>query len=211
MDDFGLFVGALAVAYLVPGPDMVLILQTGALQGRVHALSTAVGLALARAAHVTLAALGLAALLRTAPLAFEIVRFAGAVYLVWLGVAILRARALTTESTSTPTNERTHSYLAAARRGLLTNISNPKALLFCSVLLPQFIRPELASVSAQFLLLGAILVGVGIAFDLVYASAGAVLGRWIARHPIVQILQRWAFATLLIGFGLRLAFSQRPQ
>ena len=103
------------------------------------------------------------------------------------------------------------SYPAAARRGLLTNLLNPKALLFCSVLLPRFIQPEHGSAPGQFLLLGAILVGVGLAFDLLYAGAGATLGRWIARHPRVQALQRSVFASLLIGFGVRLALSQRPQ
>lgn len=211
MADLWMFVGALAVAYLVPGPDMVLILQTGALQGRAHAIAAAIGLALARAVHVFLAAIGLAALLRTAPWAFEIVRLAGVAYLIWLGVEIYRARSLLPERAANRTGGVTRSYPAAARRGLLTNLLNPKALLFCSVLLPQFIRPEHGSAPGQFLLLGVVLVGVGVAFDLVYVGAGAALGRRLARHPFVQALQRWVFASLLIGFGVRLALSQGPR
>ncbi|MFC3127208.1 LysE family translocator [Pseudoroseomonas globiformis] len=209
MESFLIFVGALAVAYLIPGPDMVLILQTGALQERRQALATAAGFALARALHVALAALGLAALLRTAPMVFETVRMCGAAYLVWLGIAILRSRSSAPDADM---EERTRSSSArsAAVRGLLTNLLNPKALLFCSVLLPQFIQPEQGAIAGQFLLLGTILVCVGLAFDLLYAGAGSFLGRWIARHPIVQIIQRWTFATLLIGFGLRLAFTNRP-
>ncbi len=205
-----MFIGALVIVYLVPGPDMVLILQTGATKGRGSAIATAVGLAVARAAHVTLAALGLAALLTTSPITFEVVRFAGAAYLIWLGIEILRARSLLPEATATQKPSRPHSYGSCFYRGLLTNILNPKALLFCSVLLPQFVRPGQETVAGQFLLLGVILVGVGFAFDLMYASAGFVLGRWIARHPLVQTLQRWVFAAMLIGFGLRLALSQRP-
>lgn len=94
MADLWIFVGALAVVYLVSGADMVLILQTGTLQSRAQALAVAIGLGLARAAHVFLAAIGLAALLRTAPWAFEVVRVAGATYLIWLGVGILRMRSL---------------------------------------------------------------------------------------------------------------------
>ncbi|OLP56366.1 lysine transporter LysE [Rhizobium rhizosphaerae] len=210
MADLSVFIGALAVAYLVPGPDMVLILQTGALQGRVRALAVAIGLALARAVHVFLAVVGLAALLSASPWAFEIVRVAGAAYLIWLGVGILRSRSLLPEGVVLPASDNGRSWSAAMRRGLLTNLLNPKALLFCSVLLPQFIRPENGSVPGQFLLLGMILVAVGLVFDLVYAGAGAMLGRWIALHPLVQLLQRWVFAALLIGFGVSLALSQRP-
>lgn len=206
MTELSIFVGALAVAYLVPGPDMILLLHTGASPGRAQALAAAVGLAAARAMHVALAGLGLAALLRTAPLAFEGVRIAGAAYLIWIGIGILRAPSLLPDGSGGP-QDRAHSYASAVRRGLLTNLLNPKALLFCSVLLPQFIRPELGSVAEQFLLLGTILVGVGAAFDVVYALTGSSLGNWLARCRPARIIQRWAFAALLIGFGTRLAMA----
>lgn len=202
--DLWMFVAALAVAYLMPGPDMVLVLQTGALGGRDRAVATAAGLALARAAHVTVAVLGLAALLRAVPWAFDAVRLAGAAYLVWLGLGLLRADALAPDRLAAG-GDRAGSRAAALRRGFVTNIANPKALLFCSVLLPQFIRPELGHGAGRAVLLGAILVGTGLAFDLVLASAGAGLGRALVRHPRWQALQRRLFAALLIGFGLRLA------
>lgn len=109
-----------------------------------------------------------------------------------------------------PQYENGRSGSAAACRGFLTNLLNPKALLFCSVLLPQFIRPEHGSVHGQFLFLGMLLVAVGLMFDLIYVGTGAALGRWFARHPLAQTLQRWVFATMLIGFGLRLAVARRP-
>ncbi|CAM5507822.1 Homoserine/homoserine lactone efflux protein [Mycolicibacterium aubagnense] len=206
MADLWMFVGALAIAYLVPGPDMVLVLQTGTLHGRARALAVAIGLGLARAAHVFLAAIGLAALLRAAPWTFEIVRFAGAAYLIWLGLVILRTRAPEAATLSASNGDHS-SYIY---RGFLTNLLNPKALLFCSVLLPQFVHPGQADVPEQFLVLGVILVGIGLAFDAVYAGAGTLLNRWLARHPLAEALQRWTFAVLLIGFGMRLALSQRP-
>ena len=208
MTELSIFVGALAVAYLVPGPDMILLLQTGASRGRAQALATALGLAAARAVHVALAGLGLAALLRTAPIAFEIVRIAGAAYLIWIGISILRAPSLLPDESGNLV-DRPRSYGSAIRRGLLTNLLNPKALLFCSVLLPQFIRPEFGSVAAQFLLLGVILVSIGAAFDAVYALTGSSLGKWLARCRLARIVQRWTFAALLIGFGTRLAMAGR--
>ncbi|CAO3361569.1 LysE family translocator [Azospirillum palustre] len=213
MPGLSIFIGALAVAYLVPGADMLLLLQTGARQGRRHALATALGLAMARAAHVALAALGLAALLRTAPAVFDLVRIAGAAYLVWLGIGVLRMPPLSPAAAGGAAGAQAGrgaaSYLADMLRGLLTNLLNPKALLFCSVLLPQFIQIEAGGVSGQFAVLGAILVGVGMAFDSFYALAGAALAGLVARHRVVEAVQRWSFAALLIGFGLRLAAVQR--
>ena len=210
MADLWIFVGALAVAYLAPGPDMVLILQTGALMGRAQALAVAIGLAVARALHVLLAAFGLATLLRTSPWVFDIVRLAGAAYLIWLGVGVLRTRSFSLEGMAMQPGQTGRSWLTAARRGLLTNLLNPKALLFCSVLLPQFIRVEQGGIRGQFLLLGAILVALGLIFDFTYAGGGAALRRWLDHHPFVHNLQRWAFASLLIGFGVRLALAPRP-
>ncbi|GLS22888.1 hypothetical protein GCM10007874_59080 [Labrys miyagiensis] len=211
MADLWIFIGALTVAYLVPGPDMILLLDTGARQGRNHALATVIGLALARAAHVTLAVLGLAALLKTAAWAFEIVRIFGVAYLIWIGISIFRASSLTPDLTGAARDIRPHGYAHAILRGLVTNISNPKALLFCSVLLPQFIHPELGTVGGQFLLLGAILVAVGIGFDCFYALAGSTLGRFLARHRKAATAQRWVFTSLLLGFAARLALAQGPQ
>ena len=214
MTELWLFVGALAVAYLVPGPDMILVLETGLVRGRASALATAGGLAAARAAHVALAGLGLAALLRAAPWAFDVVRVAGAAYLVWLGVQVLRSpgfgAAMVAAGASRAVPEGGRTLFAPARRGLLTNLLNPKALLFCSVLLPQFVQPDGGPVAMQFALLGAVLVAVGLAFDAVYGLAGAGLGRWLAGRPLVQRLQRWLFASILVGFGLRLALAERP-
>ncbi len=208
MTDLWMFLGALAVVYLLPGPDMILLLETSVRRGRRHAVAVAGGLAVARAIHVTLAALGLAALYRAAPWTFDLVRLAGAGYLVWLGLQILRAGPLHARAKGGVARRTT--YLASVRRGFLTNLLNPKALLFCSVLLPQFVSAEAGPLAAQFALLGAILVGTGLGFDLVYAATGASLGRRIARSPALERLQRGVFAGLLIGFAVRLAAAPRP-
>ena len=201
MTELWMFVGVLAVAYLVPGPDMLLLLQTAASHSRLQSAATIAGLALARAAHVALAGLGLAALLQAAPWAFNAVRLFGAGYLIWLGISIWRASSLVPEDACA---KRSRSALAAFRRGLLTNISNPKALLFCSVLLPQFIDPHGGSVAWQFTLLGIILLLIGVCFDLVYVASGRLMGGWLRERPRLQQLQRWAFGALLVGFGARL-------
>lgn len=128
---------------------------------------------------------------------------------MWLGVVLLRAHPLLPDQAVTPSADKNLSWVTSLRRGLLTNLLNPKSLLFCSVLLPQFTQSEHAA-PGQFLLLGSILVAVGVAFDLIYAGAGAMLARWISHSTFAQRLQRWVFGTLLIGFGLRLILSPRP-
>ncbi|MEJ8310946.1 LysE family translocator [Agrobacterium larrymoorei] len=210
MSEFTLFIGALVVVYLLPGPDMVLVLQTGANAGRGPAIATGAGLALARAAHVALAGLGLAALLTTSPMAFEVVRFVGAAYLLWLGLEILRSEYSEREAMQIERGREPPSHGTALCRGFLTNILNPKALLFCSVLLPQFITPGGEGLGVQFLMLGMTLVVVGLAFDLTYATAGSWLSGWISRRPLAQRAQNWAFAVLLIGFALRLVVMPHP-
>lgn len=210
MSEFTLFIGALVVVYLLPGPDMVLVLQTGANAGRGPAIATGAGLALARAAHVALAGLGLAALLTTSPMAFEVVRFVGAAYLIWLGLEILRSEYSEREAMQIERGRVSPSHGTALCRGFLTNILNPKALLFCSVLLPQFIVPGGEGLGVQFLMLGMTLVVVGLVFDLTYATAGSWLSDWISRRPLAQRVQNWAFAVLLIGFALRLVVMPHP-
>ena len=208
MASLWLFFLALAVVYLLPGPDMILLLQTGARQGRGAALATATGLAIARGCHVALAALGLAALFKAAPWTFEVVRLAGAAYLLWIGIQCLRSTLVPNLNTGDVAGM-PGQWREAIRRGVLTNLLNPKALLFCSVLLPQFIVTEGAPVLTQFAVLGALLVGIGLLFDSAYALTGAALGRWLQHSPMAQRVQQWLFGSLLIGFAVRLTFVQQ--
>ncbi|MCY0107581.1 LysE family translocator [Pseudomonas monsensis] len=208
MASLWLFFLALAVVYLLPGPDMILLLQTGARQGRGAALATATGLAIARGCHVALAALGLAALFKAAPWTFEVVRLAGAAYLLWIGIQCLRSTLVPNLNTGDVAGM-PGQWREAIRRGVLTNLLNPKALLFCSVLLPQFIVAEGAPVLTQFAVLGALLVGIGLLFDSAYALTGAALGRWLQHSPTAQRVQQWLFGSLLIGFAVRLTFVQQ--
>lgn len=208
MSSLWLFFLALAVVYLLPGPDMILLLQTGARQGRGAALATATGLAIARGCHVALAALGLAALFKAAPWTFEVVRLAGAAYLLWIGIQCLRSTLVPNLNTGDVAGM-PGQWREAIRRGVLTNLLNPKALLFCSVLLPQFIVAEGAPVLTQFAVLGALLVGIGLLFDSAYALTGAALGRWLQHSPTAQRVQQWLFGSLLIGFAVRLTFVQQ--
>ncbi|MGH8441057.1 MAG: LysE family translocator, partial [Pseudomonas sp.] len=141
--------------------------------------------------------------LRSHPWAFDLLSIAGGLYLAWLGWQLLCAP-VTPLPASTGITRRHGRWSAALKKGLLTNLLNPKALLFCSVLLPQFISQDAGPVGHQFAILGTVLVVVGLAFDSFYALSGDRIGRWVAASPWKQKLQNRLFGTLLIGFGARL-------
>jgi threonine/homoserine/homoserine lactone efflux protein len=209
MSNLWLYVVALALAYLSPGPDTVVMLETAAVDGRRSALVTATGLALARSIHVICAAAGLAALLKTAPIAFAVVRIAGAAYLAWIGLQMLRSPRETAPRGEAH-RRAPRSSLTNFRRGLLTNLLNPKTLLFCSVLLPQFVTPGAAPAALQLGLLGAICVAVGFGYDSLLAVGGDRIGRLILDNRRVRLIQRRIFGVLLVGLAVRLAMARQP-
>lgn len=190
-----MFVGTLVVAYVVPGPDMALVMQVGGDRGRVAAV--AAGLAVARGTHVAVAAAGLVAVLAAVPAGWAVVRGVGAAYLGWLGFRLWRAARAGSCSVGGGAG-------GAFVRGLLTNLLNPKALLFCSTLLPQFTDPGRGGLALQFLALGAILVVVGLAFDLAYGLSGAGLGRRLSSSAVWP---RRAGAAVLGGFAVHMALT----
>ncbi|PMS21700.1 LysE family translocator [Trinickia dabaoshanensis] len=203
------FVAALIVVYAIPGPDMALILQTSIARGPREGLTAACGLALSRATYVTLSACGVAALLKAAPWLYEVVRYGGALYLAYVAVQIFRSPLFALA----PAGERAASAGEGAAlrqtflKGLLTNLLNPKALLFCSVLLPQFIRPATGPVALQVTELGVVLVIVGALFDTLYALGAARISTVLRKYPLAQTLQRWTFSAALIGFAVRLSLD----
>jgi threonine/homoserine/homoserine lactone efflux protein len=181
---FLMYLLALAGAFLLPGPDMALVLATGAARGVATALVTAVGIAGARAVHVALSGAGLAALMATHPQALQWVKWAGAAYLLYLALRLLQSALSTKTAQETAAPATAHSARASLVRGFLTNLLNPKALLFCSMFLPQFVAGnDGVGVGLQYLRLGAILVLVGLLFDAMYAMLAARLARRLRGKP----------------------------
>jgi len=202
-----LFIGALAVVYALPGPDMALILQTSSTRGLKHGLSTAAGLAIARSLHVTVSALGVAALLRNAPWLYDGVRIAGALYLAYIAIQIFRSPAFGLDDNNNTTSKTRPTLRAAMSKGVLSSLLNPKALLFCSVLLPQFVHPEAGAVWSQVVELGVVLVVVGAVFDTTLAFSAVRISGWLRSHPRAQVVQRWTFSAALLAFALRLSIE----
>ncbi|RQS20982.1 LysE family translocator [Burkholderia sp. Bp8992] len=200
-----IYLAALAAIYAVPGPDMALVLQTSIGRGVRPGMAAAAGLSLARTAHVTLSACGVAALIRSAPWLYEVIRYGGALYLAYVAIQVFRSPvfALGDSDAAATAGELRQSFV----KGLLTNLLNPKALLFCSVLLPQFVRPEAGPVVLQMFELGALLVAAGVCFDLACVFGASRIAAWMRAHPLAQTVQRWTFSAALIGFALRLSMD----
>ena len=200
LPDLLVFVAALTAVYLLPGPDMALVLSTSAFRGPGSGLLAALGLAISRSVHVTLSALGLAALFHAHPLLFDAVRWLGAAYLLLLAWRMLRAG----ETDQSAGRNEAGAGWRAMRSGVMTNLLNPKALMFCAFLLPQFIATQ-RDLATQYLILGSILVGLGLLFDVLYAFAAASLARRFAGAGPVRRASKLLFSGVFGLAALRLA------
>jgi threonine/homoserine/homoserine lactone efflux protein len=201
MPDIGLFLVASALLTIAPGPDIVYVLTRGVSQGPRAGIAAALGFATGCIFHTVLAAVGIAALIRSSELAFDLVRYAGAAYLVWIGIQALRHRSgFSLEGASDA-----RALATIYRQSVIGNILNPKVTLFFLAFLPQFVNAQAGGVAWQMALLGAIfMVQTAIIFGAVALFSGW-LGAWIRRKPAIgERLNVFAGVTF-IALGIRVA------
>lgn len=203
MPNFLLFLAASIAITVAPGPDNLQVLARGISQGRAAGLVAALGFATGISFHTTLAALGVAALLKSSPMAFEAVKLAGAAYLVWIGIKAIRSKGLSSA------HERPSQPLAVVfRQSVIGNLLNPKVTLFFIVFLPQFVNPHGAqSVMLQMFELGGVFMLQTVVVFSVFGVAAGMIGAYLKRRPKVGVwLDRLAGATF-IGLGIRVALK----
>jgi len=199
------FIGAGLLLNVTPGPDVLYIVGRSIGQGRVAGLVSVLGISIGCLFHVASAALGLSALMLALPLAYDVVRVAGAAYLVWLGLRALASR-------SSPFHIQRvdpESLGRVFRQGVLTNMLNPKVALFFLAFLPQFADPTRGPVTMQIALLGLIFIGNGTVVCIAYALAASWLGEWLKTRYNVATWLNKAMGVLFVGLGLRLALDNR--
>lgn len=198
------FATALFLA-VVPGPDNVFVLTQSALRGKRAGLWVVLGLCSGLLVHTGAVALGVAALFERSRLAFDLLKYAGAAYLLYLAWQSLRAPAMRIDEGADARGNAGKLYL----RGIVMNLTNPKVSIFFLAFLPQFVDQQAGSVTAQMLALGAtFIVATALVFGALALSAGA-LGHRFARS---QRAQRWmnrAAAAVFAGLAAKLATSQR--
>lgn len=204
--DYGLFVVTGVVLNLLPGQDTLYILGSSIAHGRRVGLASALGIGTGCIVHTLAAAVGLSAVLATSAAAFLVVKLAGAAYLIYLGV---RALAGNSQGLGPVPGATSTSPALAFRRGVLTNVLNPKVALFFLALLPQFIDSDSPTKVAAFLGLGFTFVATGTAWCLILATTAAHVREFFVGHPRALSNVSRASGVLFIVLGLRLAVSER--
>ncbi len=203
--NLSLFVSATLVLLLVPGPAVLYIFARSVEQGRSAGLVSILGIHAATLVHVAAAAAGLSALLASSAIAFSVVKYAGAAYLIWLGFKKLFGPASIPDFNGAgPPRSRGRIF----REGFLVNLLNPKTALFFLAFLPQFVEPQRGHVAMQVAFLGVLYTVIGVLTDGAYALAAGTAGNWLKRSPVYLKAERWVSGSIYIGLGLTAAFSE---
>jgi threonine/homoserine/homoserine lactone efflux protein len=193
---------------VTPGPAILFILSRCLGQGRAAAVVSVFGLATASIIQAVAAAFGLSALFAYSPIVFDLVKYCGAAYLVYLGVSGFLKGGIS-RIIARSDNRARSSLLRAYWQGFLTDLLNPKLLLFFFSFLPQFVDPTRGEPAVQMVVLGFVFQLTGVPTNLAVALAGGALARLLASRPTWARIQNWCASTILIGLGIRLAFSER--
>ncbi|WP_187431326.1 Homoserine/homoserine lactone efflux protein [Roseobacter fucihabitans] len=193
------FIPAALALNLTPGADMMFCLGQGVRAGPRAAWLASAGIATGGMIHVLLAGAGLSALIASAPIAFDVIRWIGVTYLLWLAFCALRNRPRTDATLPAPRGR-------PFRQGLLVNLTNPKVILFVLAFMPQFIRPEAGPVLTQFAIFGAVIGLGGFAINGLVGVFASSLGQRLARGS--QILD-WITAGIFTALAGRLALLER--
>ena len=198
-----LFAGAAIALLVVPGPAVLYIVTQSIEHGRNAGLVSMLGVQAGALVHVAAAAFGLSALLVSSATAFNVVKYAGAAYLVFLGMRKLLARERF-ETTGERPPRRLDRLFA---QGVVVNVLNPKAALFFFAFLPQFVDVEAGSVGLQMALLGLFFILIAVVSDGLYALAAGTASDWLRGSRGFVRAERWVSGTVLVGLGVTAALS----
>ena len=198
-----LFLGAALIIAVTPGPGIFYVAARTLAGGRNEGLASSLGTGLGGLVHVGAGAAGVSAVVMASAEAFTLLKIAGAVYLVWLGVKTIReARLAPPEVTVTGARR-------ALREGILVEALNPKTAAFFLAFIPQFVDPA-GSVAMQFIVLGLISVTLNTLADVVVAFMASSARTALARRPAIIRRMRQGSGLFICGLGLSLAFARRP-
>jgi threonine/homoserine/homoserine lactone efflux protein len=206
MPEIWLFLIAAMTLTLAPGPDNIYVLTRGIAQGRKAGLVSALGFSSGLVFHTMLAVLGFAALIKASPLAYSLLRYAGAGYLIYIGVRTLRSHSaihLNGGAAAAP--------MKLSRiywQSVIANILNPKVTLFFIAFLPQFVNAGAGHIPAQMLLLAAIFILQALAIFSVVALFSGMVGAFFQRKKSAATIMNRLAGTAFIGLGIRIALPQ---
>ncbi len=210
--DLPAFFGVAAVVIMAPGPDTAMVTKNALLHGRRAALGTAFGVDAGLVVWTIACALGVAALIRASAIAFSVLKFAGAAYLIWLGIQAFAAARRARASQDLAEGHgwgagRTVGAAGGFRQGMSSNLANPKIAVFFTGLLPQFV-PRGSAVLLPSLLLGGFFVLMTMIWLVGWALLASRASQALGRPGVKRVLDRLT-GCFLIAFGLRLATEHR--
>lgn len=199
-----LFMTATIILNITPGPDMLYVIARSVGQGRAAGIASSLGIAAGCFVHILAVTFGLASLMMAVPTAYEIVKFAGAAYLIYLGVRIL----ITRKAKNAETSIEEASLRTIFLQGVITNVLNPKVALFFLAFLPQFVNRE-SNVAAQIIFLGILFNTSGTLVNVIVALAASYTGVQFKTRIGNSSVFRWLTGGVFIGLGVRLALLER--
>jgi threonine/homoserine/homoserine lactone efflux protein len=202
---WGLFAAASVVLLLTPGPAVLYIVARSVDQGRAAGLVSVLGIHLGTIVHIAAAAVGLSALLVSSALAFAVVKYLGAAYLVWIGIRTLLAKDPDPAAPAMPAAPLRRVF----RDGFVVNLFNPKTAIFFLAFLPQFVDPARGALHWQILILGLTFMGLGIVSDGMFALAAGAAGDVLRRSRRFHRFRRRFAGASFIGLGVTAALAAR--
>lgn len=198
------FLGASMALTIAPGPDNIFVLTQGIARGRKAAIVTALGMCSGISVHTTAAAFGISAVFYSSAVAFHLVKYAGAAYLIYLAYKTVRERSSVRLSAADA-----RPPLALYKRGFLMNVLNPKVAMFFLAFLPQFVIPNNGHVPLQMLILGLLFMAQAVViFTLIGYFSGSI-GNYILARPAIARRFDWLTAGVFASLGIRLALTER--
>jgi len=205
IEHFLIFMSSALLLGITPGPDMLYVATRSTTQGRMAGFASAMGIWTGTLVHITAAMLGISAILSYSALAFTIVKWLGAGYLVYLGVKSI----LTANEPLTGKKLKCANNWQIYRQAIVVNMLNPKVALFFLAFLPQFTNPETGNVNAQILFLGMVFNFTGTFVNIMVGFSFGSVGGWILNRPTVRKVQAWITGTIFIGLGINLALAEQ--
>jgi threonine/homoserine/homoserine lactone efflux protein len=206
LHELALFALATIVMVFTPGPNMIYCVSRTLCQGRAAGMVSLAGVQMGLVVHICAAGAGLTALLLAVPLAFDVIKLAGAAYLLWLtwqsvkpgGKSMFETRELPSDTPAT-----------LFRMGLITNLLNPKVAMFYLSIFPQFIQPDRGSIWLQTLQLGAVQICVSASGNTLVIFGASRITQFLARSPGWVLAQRYVMGSVLAGLAFRIALTEK--
>lgn len=203
--NLSLFLFTTVMLCLIPGPDMLYVLARSVGQGRKAGIVSAFGFSVGLLVHTCAAALGFSALLMSSAFAYNIVKYLGAAYLIYLGISML----LSKENIGSLATLKQANLMRIFSQAIITNVLNPKIALFFLAFLPQFVDISKGGVASKIFILGIIFNAIGTLWNITVALIAGLAGDWLRNNPSFSRLQKLFTGGILIALGIHIALSKK--